>query len=202
MSFINPFTAKPEEITAVTDLASYDPSIHTLIDGTVLEIDVTGAQRFSNGKTLVDTVKHAQSIDAIESLTSYGKAKAEAYDLLSNRVNAAQSGFRKFLEALWESGLDQDKLTEILDEHDLPTPKKTFHFSGRVTITVSKVIGHGKNEDEAWDNLDTDQWSDAIASGDFDAWSIDEPYSYSEVEEQDDEAEDPDWSEASIFDLT
>lgn len=213
MTYVDPFTAQlNDDLTPITtqedtittpELPTYDPEIHTLIDGTVIEIDATGGQRLSNGKTLVDTVKHTQSIEQIRSLTEYGKATANAYESLNNRTNRATAGLRSFLEALWESGLDQTQLAEVFAEHDLPTPKKVYNFTATITLSVYGIKGTGKDEDEAWDDaINNSMISDAFSDGNYDTYSLEEPSSYDEVEADEDDAEDPDFNAVNIFDLT
>lgn len=231
----NPFTAKhdptltTEEIMTEVNadplnriinetpaLPTYDPQFDTLIMGTVVETDNTGAQRLSSGKTIIDTIKHVQSIEYIRSLTETVETKhadleslrakvthhAESYVNLNTRTNSATAGFRKFLEALWDCGVDQATLNTLLGEHGLPTQRKTYSFSAKITLGVYGIRGTGKDEEEAWENVDSGAYEDALSNGDYDGYNIDEPYSYEEAEEVDgDDDEDPDFTKATIWDL-
>lgn len=184
--FTNPFTAKLNaDLTPITEptitetempepiLPVYDPTTQTVIDTTELE-----------------SLK--ASVDQFRS----------AHTSLNERIGKVQGGFRNFLRSLWDhSDLDNNALNEVFEEYGLPVGETEYIFSATVSIRVDNIVGKGRDADEAWDNVDDDAIREAFDNGNYDTWTIDKPYRSDDSTENDDSDNEPDYAEASIYNL-
>lgn len=187
--FTNPFTAKlNDDLTPATqEITMNDP-----IDPAILAPIPT----YNPDTQTVIEITELESLKT--SLASY----RSAIDTFNARINRVQGGFRNFLRSLWEnSDLDKDAVNEVFEEYGLPTAEKEFDFTATVTIQVTNIRGKGKDADEAWGNVDEDAIREAFDNGNYDTWSIDKPYHSDDSDEVNEDEAEPDFHEASIYNL-